>query len=260
MIRVSEFVLPGHPDKRLYAVHFWAYPALVLPAKLVLRVTDGSEFKAFQVTYTTALKKDATPDTDHALKRLQDARERMAASNPDRDPEVLRTESGLASAERDLRRHLFTLYDTYAMPTGCPRVERKSREDTPLPDCEREVRDLQARVRKFEADTKRERPSLNAAELLENVDTTLVEVAGSYCNEIRDAPYQRQAIMELPSEYDAWFSVKKLQDMLKTPQSASVQLHLPVDSASPIAIRFDTGGGGSQAFIACILAPRVDRE
>ena len=38
------------PDKRLYAVHFWAYPALVLPAKLVLRLAGGNEFKAFQVT------------------------------------------------------------------------------------------------------------------------------------------------------------------------------------------------------------------
>jgi hypothetical protein len=38
------------PDRRLYGVHFWAYPTLVLPAKLLLRLGGGSEFKAFQVT------------------------------------------------------------------------------------------------------------------------------------------------------------------------------------------------------------------
>jgi hypothetical protein len=38
------------PDRRLYAVHFWAYSALSLPAKLVLRLAGGNEFKAFQVT------------------------------------------------------------------------------------------------------------------------------------------------------------------------------------------------------------------
>ncbi|HEX9185641.1 MAG TPA: hypothetical protein VGB87_01130 [Vicinamibacteria bacterium] len=38
------------PDRRLYAIHFWAYPAVVLPAKVVLRLTGGNEFKAFQVT------------------------------------------------------------------------------------------------------------------------------------------------------------------------------------------------------------------
>jgi hypothetical protein len=38
------------PDRRLYAIHFWAYPAAVLPAKLVLRLAGANEFKAFQVT------------------------------------------------------------------------------------------------------------------------------------------------------------------------------------------------------------------
>ena len=38
------------PDRRLYAIHFWAYPAAVLPAKLLLRLTGGNEFKAFQLT------------------------------------------------------------------------------------------------------------------------------------------------------------------------------------------------------------------
>jgi hypothetical protein len=38
------------PDRRLYGVHFWAYSALVLPVKLVLRIAGGNEFKAFQVT------------------------------------------------------------------------------------------------------------------------------------------------------------------------------------------------------------------
>jgi hypothetical protein len=38
------------PDRRLYAAHFWAYPALALPAKLVLRLSGGNEFKAFQIT------------------------------------------------------------------------------------------------------------------------------------------------------------------------------------------------------------------
>jgi hypothetical protein len=38
------------PDRRLYGVHFWAYPTLVLPAKLLLRLGGGNEFKAFQVT------------------------------------------------------------------------------------------------------------------------------------------------------------------------------------------------------------------
>jgi hypothetical protein len=38
------------PDRRLYGVHFWAYKTLVLPAKLLLRLGGGNEFKAFQVT------------------------------------------------------------------------------------------------------------------------------------------------------------------------------------------------------------------
>lgn len=222
--------------------------------------SGGNLFKAFQVTYTTALKKDSTPAAERARQSLDEARQRMAASNPDKDVDTRRTESGLTAAERVMRQHLFTMYDTYPTPAGYVRPPRVSVDDTPLVEVEREVRDMQAKVRQYESSHKVARPGLNAAELLENVDTTLVEVAGSYCNEIRDAPFKHKAIMELPSEYDAWFSVKKLQDMLKTPQSASVQLHLPCDSASPIAIRFDTGGGGSQAFIACILAPRVDIE
>jgi hypothetical protein len=32
------------PDRRLYGVHFWAYSALALPAKLVLRLAGGNEF------------------------------------------------------------------------------------------------------------------------------------------------------------------------------------------------------------------------
>jgi hypothetical protein len=38
------------PDLRLYAIHFWAYPAAALPAKLALHLVGGNEFKAFQVT------------------------------------------------------------------------------------------------------------------------------------------------------------------------------------------------------------------
>ena len=38
------------PDRRLYGVHFWAYSALVLPVKLVLRLAGGNEFRAFQIT------------------------------------------------------------------------------------------------------------------------------------------------------------------------------------------------------------------
>jgi len=47
--RPLSHYLPA-PDRRLYAIHFWAYPAAVLPAKLVLRLTGANEFKAFQVT------------------------------------------------------------------------------------------------------------------------------------------------------------------------------------------------------------------
>jgi hypothetical protein len=42
------------PDRRLYAVHFWAYPAAALPAKLALRLAGQNEFKAFQLTNTLA--------------------------------------------------------------------------------------------------------------------------------------------------------------------------------------------------------------
>jgi hypothetical protein len=42
------------PGGRQYAVHFWAYPALVLPAKLALRIAGANELKAFQLTNVLA--------------------------------------------------------------------------------------------------------------------------------------------------------------------------------------------------------------
>ena len=213
-------------------------------------------FRAFQAVYTTMLKRSMTAEADQALKRFRQAQDSLSASDPRKDPAVQVAESGLEDAERALKLHVFIMYDAFPVPSGFVKPGRRCTEADPLVTCEKEVRQLQEAVWEHERRNVT-KPSRNAAELLEKVNATAVEVVSSYSPGIRAAPFRREEIMQLPCEFNAWFSVKKLLDMLKAPQSASVQLNFPKDSDDPIAIRFDTG---DSAYMSWILAPRIDRE
>jgi hypothetical protein len=216
-------------------------------------------FRGFQAVYTTMLKRSGavTAETDQVLKRLQHAQECLSASDPYKAPEVQLAESGMLEAESDIKRQIFKMYSSFALPAGFVRPPRQCNEDSALSECEREMRELQEAVWEFESQTATTKPSRNASELLEKVNATAVEVVSSYTPGVRSAPFHKKDILALPCEYNAWFSVKKLQDMMKAPQSASVQLNLPRNSEDPIAIRFDTG---DSAYMSWIMAPRVDRE
>jgi hypothetical protein len=213
-------------------------------------------FRAFQAVYTTMLKRSMTAEADQALKRFKQAQDCLSASDPRKEPALQLKESGIEDAERALKAHVFIMYDTFPVPAGFVKPARKCTDVDPMTACEKEVRELQEAVwaynRKYATN-----PTRNASELLEKVNATAVEVISSYSPGIRAAPFRREEILQLPCEFDAWFSVKKLLDMLKAPQSASVQLNFPKDSNDPIAIRFDTG---DSAYMSWILAPRIDRE
>jgi hypothetical protein len=243
-------------------VHFemkrWSEQGLIFVISTESR--SGGLFRAFQVTYTTTLKKNMSAEVNYALEKLKDAQSLYnAAEKGAKSTAGLLT--NVEAAETELKSHLLALYDSIPMPEGLEKPNKTVTEKSTLVECETAVRLLQAVVRSHRLANTDAASSTNAAVYMEHMDAMAsVEVATSFCNEIREAPFRKSDIKDLPSEYDAWFSVKKLQDMLKTPQSPGVQLHLPKDSSNPLAIRFDTGGGDFMSFVSFILAPRVDAD
>jgi hypothetical protein len=243
-------------------VHFemkrWSEQGLIFVISTESR--SGGLFRAFQVTYTTTLKKNMTAEVNYALEKLKDAQSLYNAAEKGAKSSATLL-ANVEAAETELKGHLLALYDSMDMPEGLDRPVRTVTEKSTLVECESAVRLLQAAVRSHKLAHSDAASSTNAAVYMERMDAMAsVEVATSFCNEIREAPFRKSDIKDLPSEYDAWFSVKKLQDMLKTPQSPGVQLHLPKDSSNPLAIRFDTGGGDFMSFVSFILAPRVDQD
>lgn len=243
-------------------VHFemkrWSEQGLIFVISTESR--SGALFRAFQVTYTTTLKKNMTAEVNYALEKLKDAQSLYNAAEKGAKSTVGLL-ANVEAAETELKRHLLSLYDSISMPEGLERPDKTVSDKSTLVECETAVRLLQAAVRSHRLANTASSSSSNAAVYMEQMDAMAsVEVATSFCNEIREAPFRKSEIKDLPSEYDAWFSVKKLQDMLKTPQSPGVQLHLPKDSCNPLAIRFDTGGGDFMSFVSFILAPRVDQD
>jgi len=212
------------------------------------------------VTYTTPLKKNLTAEVNYALEKLNERRALYNAADPAAKSSAALLE-GISEAEDQLKGHLMILYDKMEVPTGFVKAARTFGVDSDLPTCEIGVRELQSAIRDFKRSTLHEDATVNAAGYVDCLDAkATVEVATSFSKEIRTAPLRKADIMSLPVEYDAWFSVKKLQDMVKTPQSSGVQLHLPKHYGSPLALRFDTGGGDFMSFVSFILAPRVDQD
>jgi hypothetical protein len=222
---------------------------------------SGGLFRAFQVTYTTALKKDLTSDANYALERMKEATSALAAADKSTSATGLALlQRNIVEAEQVLRRQLQLLYDSLVVPGGAKRNIVFS-EDMSVSDCEKEIREAHNLIKEYARQHAHNDTIINAADFLEHVSaSSVVEVATSFTKEIRSAPFRKADITKLPCEYDAYFSVKKILDMLKTPQSPSVQLHLPKDSTNPIAIRFDTGGGDYLSFVSFILAPRCDQD
>jgi len=243
-------------------VHFemkrWSERGLIFVISTESR--SGGLFRAFQVTYTTTLKKNMTAEVNYALEKLKDAQSLYNASDKNAKTSGFLL-SKIAEAETELKGHLIVYYGKIDMPVGMAKPAMVCTMSSTLEELETEVRSLQAAIHGETRKAAGSSASCNAAEYVENMDAqATVEVATSFCKEIREAPFRKADIKSLPSEYDAWFSVKKLQDMLKTPQSPGVQLHLPKDSSNPLAIRFDTGGGDFMSFVSFILAPRVDED
>ena len=220
----------------------------------------GGFFRAFQVTYTTPLKKNLTAEVNYALEKVNERRALYNAADPGAKSSAALLE-GIAEAENQLKGHLMTFYDKLETPAGFTKPARDFGMESDLPTCENGVRELQSAVRDYRRSSMHEDATVNAAGYVDCLDAkATVEVATSFSKEIRTAPLRKADIMALPVEYDAWFSVKKLQDMVKTPQSSGVQLHLPKHFGSPLALRFDTGGGDFMSFVSFILAPRVDQD
>jgi len=217
-----------------------------------------SLFRGFQLMFTTILKKNPSSDSNYAIKRLQDAQLCLSASDPHKSGAVQVAESGIEKAETGLKRHLIIRYDELEVPRGFVKPPRFCTEESPLAECEREMRDLLAAVRTFEKDHRLKPSRCNPTDAVLAVDTTELEVASTYTRDIQKAPFAKEEIMALPSEYESSFAVKRLAEILKTPQCATVQLHLPVRWDSPLAMRFDAGGGDSQSFIAWIIAPLIE--
>ena len=216
----------------------------------------GALFRAFQVTYVTPLKRNPSAEVCHALEKLNEARALQAAT--DRHSAAL--QSNVDEAERELKQHLQVLYDTMAVPAGMVRPPRMSTLETPLAEYEAEVRHLQTAVHTHQKSTGQR--ELNVTEYAQNLDAmSVVEVATSFADSIRSAPFLKKDIMALKSEYKAHFSVARLQTMLKTPQSSEVQLHLPKENWKPISVRLDIGGStDGSSLIVFVLAPKLEDQ
>ncbi len=220
---------------------------------------QATVFRALQVVFTTVLKHDERAEVGYALQQLQDAKVNLSGSDPGKPAAVQIAESGIEAAEDRLKRLLFEKYDDMEAPRGFVKPARLCTVKSSLAECEREVRDLQTALRRYEEDNSSRSAAMNPASAVMSAHetSTAVEVVGAYCHDVRDAPFLEEDILKLPQEYSAVFSVRKLMDILKTPQCSTVQLHLPSDASAPVALRFDAGGGDSQAFIAWIMAPLI---
>lgn len=220
---------------------------------------QATVFRALQVVFTSVLKHDDRAEVGYALQQLVDAKISLGGSDPGKSPSLQVAESGLGAAEDRLKGLLFQKYDNLDVPRGFVKPARMCTGKNTLGECEREVRDLQLALRRFEDDHNLRLTAQNPASAVMSAHetSTAVEVVGAYCHDVRDAPFLEEDILKLPQEYTAVFSVKKLMDILKTPQCSTVQLHLPSDVTAPVALRFDAGGGDSQAFIAWIMAPLI---
>jgi hypothetical protein len=244
-------------DNICFEIKRWKEQGLIFVMSADSRT--GALFRAFQVTYVTPLKRNPSAEVCHALEKLNSARALQAASDKhSRAADAL--QANVDEAERELKQHLQVLYDTMAVPAGFDRPPRASTLETPLGEYEAEVRGLLTAIHQHQKSTGQ--PLINIADYTQNLDAmSVVEVATSFVDDIRTAPFLKKDVMALKSEYKAHFSVARLQTMLKTPQSSEVQLHLPKDTWKPISVRLDIGGTtDGSSLIAFVLSPKIAEE
>ena len=240
-----------------FEIKRWKEQGLIFVMSAESRI--GSLFRAFQVTYVTPLKRNPTAEVQYALVKLNEARTLLAAANKDARTSVA-LQANVDEAERELKQHLLNMYDTMVVPVDFARPARVCALESDLSVCEAEVRTLQGAIREHERLLGQE---MNVADYAQSMDAmSVVEVATSYVDDIRAAPFRKKDIAALKSEYTSYFSVQRLATMLKTPQSSEVQIHLPKEQSMPICLHLNVGGStdSSSSLIAFVIAPKYGED
>jgi hypothetical protein len=218
-------------------------------------------FHKLQVLYTTTLMKKPTPGAEAAMNTYKRAVNAFSASDLKKSEDQRARECGLPEASRAVKQELFKLYDNY--DTTFEKPPRVCTEESTVDECEAEVRNLLTMVRrnKLSASKIAGEELVFVADHVLDLDTTELSVSPFFSKEVEDAPYSDEEIRALPAEYSASFSVKKLQDALKSSNSSNhLQLQIPKDANVPIGIRLDTGGGDMKSYVAFVIAPLVDES
>ena len=89
--------------------------------------------------------------------------------------------------------------------------------------------------------------------------STALEVLDALSEALPASPISQAAVERLAKRYEAAFSVKTLNEVLKSMGKGSIQMHLPADATNPVCLVSELCGSGGmdRTFVAWVLAPRT---